>query len=65
MSGDNDLTEYSVEIAVHGTWRDSVVADNAGEAADVIEQRLEEQVASLDGWGDLGFEFVGMREIED
>lgn len=62
---EDELSEYVVEIAVNGTWRDSTVAYDEEEAAEFVERQLEEKVASLDGWGDLGFNFVAMREVED
>lgn len=60
---DEEIGDYSVEIAVTGTWRESVVAHSPEEAEEVVEQNIRKAIDLEEGeWGDLGFKVIGARE---
>ena len=58
-SGPGAPKEYTVEIAVTGTWREYLLATSREEAAAFAEEHLEEHLNGGD-WGDLGWEITGV-----
>lgn len=59
------IGEYSVEIGVTGTWRETTVATSAEKAEEVAEEQLRSRIGVEDGeWGDIGFEVIGSRRVD-
>ena len=58
----SDIDDYTVEIGVTGTWRETVVASDAEEA---VEESLREHLNIDEGeWGDLGWRVIGSTDGE-